>query len=146
MTTADALLHTGEDICNTLLKAEPASKRTRTAIDALVNIFKGDAEAERMATDIQRAKLQQALAQRVDLEDLPGLVEASDDESVSSSESDDDTLQRVEGQSQRVGPGEEEGDGELRMEGLAVTYPSQKDSGNGAPIITPDEDGPARNT
>ena len=102
ITTADALLRASEDICDALLNTAPTSKKTRSAVDALIDIFRGTSNEEQSATDQQRTKLKSALAQRVDLNDVPGLVEASDDDSVSSSESNNDASQRVDVPPQRV--------------------------------------------
>jgi len=102
ITESDALLRASEDICDALLKREPTSKKTRSAVDTLINIFKGTAKTAQSATDLQRSRLKSALAQRVDLDDVPSLTEASDDDSVASFSSEDETSQRGDAPSQRV--------------------------------------------
>ena len=102
ITESDALLRVSENICDALLKREPTSKKTRSAVDTLINVFKGTAKTAQSAVDLQRSRLKSALAQRVDLDDVPGLVEASDDDSVATSSSEDEISQRVDAPSQRV--------------------------------------------
>ena len=98
ITTSDALLRASEDVCEALLKSQPSSKKTRTAVDKLIEIFKGKAKSELSPKDLQRSKLKTALEQRVDADDLPDLVDASDDSSVESDDGsaiDDVRPQRV---------------------------------------------------
>ena len=106
VTASDALLRASEDICDALLKASPKNPKTRSAIDLLVDIFKGKSNDEETTTDRQRQRRRDAHSQRVALEEaqkeeegdvLPSLVSASEDDSVSSTETEDG--------SQRVGSG-----------------------------------------
>ena len=130
VTTSDALLRASEDICDALLKTAPNNKNTRTATDLLVDIFKGQAKAEESPTDVQRARKDEAQTQRVAGENT-GNNESSNPES--------DQAQRVVNEAQRVATESEpepishqdileKDDGDLRMSGLTVTYPSTKDS------------------
>ena len=98
VTTSDALLRASEDICDALLKTAPNNKKVRSAVDILVDIFKGQAKAEESPADTQRARKNKAQAQRVEGESV------SDGETTQTSNADGDQSQRVNEQHQRVDP------------------------------------------
>jgi len=151
VTTSDALLRASEDICDALLKTASNNKNTRTAVDLLIDIFKGQAKAEESSTDVQRKRKNDAQAQRVAGEDF------NDDETVQTSNTNSSRAQRVGDEPERVVEHQkpestidfdtdpEDDDGDLRMPGLTVTYPSTK-SDLDPNIISPEGLGPSQCT
>ena len=98
ITTSDALLRASEDICEALRKTAPNNKNTRTAIDLLIDIFKGQAKSEETPTDNHRARMNKAQDQRTEVGNI------SDDATIKMSNTESTQSQRVNGEAQRVGP------------------------------------------
>ena len=150
VTAADALVRTGEDLCSALTGSTPGSDATRRAVDSLMEIFKTKAAEEQTPTDAQRVLKTVAHAQRVANEALDDdaksqgtatTAELTDDEQSTGDALDDDddasTCQPV-----RAPTDDDDG---LRMTGLHVTYPSNKNNPIAPPQVTQDLP-PSQNT
>ena len=65
ITATDALLRSGDHICNALANIAPATDKTRQAIDFLMDIFKDQSKKNESGTNTQRVCMEAAQAQRV---------------------------------------------------------------------------------
>ena len=65
MTKSNALLRASDGLCTALQNAAPESKAMETEVNALVEIFSGKANSERIVTDAKR-KMREAQKRRAD--------------------------------------------------------------------------------
>ena len=68
LTMSDALILTGEKLCDALSGTAPNIAATKGAIKQLMEIYKGNAEKEQTSEDTQRVKRAVAQSQRVERE------------------------------------------------------------------------------
>ena len=149
ITTSDALIHTGQELCAEPRGKAPGSPLTKKAVKTLMNIFKSKASRTEVAADAQRVRKAVAMAMQKETEKQGTTAQrvpaSEDDESAGTTISsplmdDEKTVVSAEDLSHEA-PLEEEGD--LRMTSLEVTYPSQNDMFVGN-IVSQDEDGPSQ--
>ena len=69
ITTADALLHTGQELCAELKGKAKDSPLTQKAVETLMNIFKAKASRSEAAADAQRVRRAVAMAMRKETEE-----------------------------------------------------------------------------
>ena len=146
MTDTDALIQAADGLSGALQNAKPESDAMKTAVDALVKIFKGEANIKQTPTDQRRQMRAEAQRQRVATEtsdSQPQRVDQSTQERAAQKVPDD-----ADGSGpQRVPLDEDEAeDGAVLMPGLEVTYPSLKDPQAQPHVISQDWDGPSQNT
>ena len=141
VTTADALVRTGEDLCRAHTGATPGSNASRLAVDKIVEIFKTKAAEEQTPTNSQRVRKAIAHAQRVanettdndaKLQGTATTTELTDDKKLTGDASDDDdnasTYPPV-----RAAMDDDDG---LRKTGLQITYPSNSNNHIALPQVT----------
>ena len=150
VTTADALVHTGEDLCSALAGATPGSNATRLAVDKLMKIFQTKAAEEQTPTNAQRVRKVIAHTQKVanettdndaKLQGTTTIADLTDDKQSTGDGSDDDDDASI---CSPVQVATDDDDG-LWMTGLQVTYPSNSNNPSTPPQVTQDLP-PSQNT
>ena len=68
VTTADALIHTGQKLCAELRGKAPDSQLTKKAVETLMNIFKAKVSRTEAAADAQRVRNAVAMAMQKETE------------------------------------------------------------------------------
>ena len=141
-TTTDALIHTGQELCAKLRGKTPDSPLTKKAVENLMNIFKSAADTQRVRKSVAMAMQKETEKQGAAAQRVP----ASEDEefvgTISTPMLTDDKESVVSAKDLTHEAPLEEDIG-LRMTGLEVTYPSQKDR-PACSIVSHDDDGPSQ--
>ena len=65
VTSADAIVLASEDLCQALKGLPPVKGDTRTAVELLMDIFKGVGSEEETETDVQRKRMTEASTERI---------------------------------------------------------------------------------
>ena len=145
ITTADALIHTGQELCAELTAKDPGSLQTNRAVETLMQIFREKASRSEVDADHQRVRRAMAHALRKRTEEelaaKPQRVPAGDDDcSVGTA----DTEPLTDEEESVVGENQIAYDDGLRMNGLQMTYSATKEASS--PKVISQDDSPSQYT
>ena len=128
VTTADALIHTGQELCAELTAKDPESSETKKAVETLMKIFKDKASRAEVAADRQRVRraVAQALRKKTE-EDIAAKPQRVPEEEDNLSVGTGATESLTDDEESVLGEDALEIDNDLRIDGLQVTYPTSKE-------------------